>query len=94
MISILPEGKQLWGGPCQKIEIDDVDVRPIGAKGGEKNDPEDPEAWDAEIRKAGIGGTFEFSDGSLLESGKVGGGAFVIDTDGQEKEVECRVVET
>ena len=50
------------------------DVRPIGIKGSEKNDPEDPDAWEAEIRKAGIGGAFVFSDGtcSLLESGKVG----------------------
>ena len=44
---------------------------------------------EAEIRKAGIAGAFVFCDGSLLESGKVGGGAFVVDTDGREKEVEC-----
>ena len=36
--------------------------------------------------KAGIAGEFVFSDGSVLESGKVGGGAFV---EGREKEVEC-----
>ena len=71
-VSILPEGKPLWGGPCQKIEIEGVDVRPTGAKGSEKNDLEDPDAWEAEIRKAGIGGAFVYSDGSLLESGKVG----------------------
>ena len=50
-------------------------MRPIGVNGGEKNDPEDPDAWEAEI-KAGIGGAFVFSDGSLLENGNVGGGAF------------------
>ena len=84
MVSILPEGKPLWGGggACQKIEIEEVDVRPIGTKGSEKNDPEDPDAWEAEISKAGIDGAFVFSDGSLLESGNVGGEAFVIDTDG------------
>ena len=42
IVSILPEGKPLWEGPCQKIVIEEVDVRPIGAKGIEKNDPEDP----------------------------------------------------
>ena len=31
------------------------------------------------------------SDGSLLESGNVVGGAFVVDSDGREKEVECRI---
>ena len=74
MVSILLEGKPLWGGPCQKIEIEEIDVRPIGVKGGairvkggEKNDPEDPDAWEAEISKAGIGGAFVFSDGSLVE---------------------------
>ena len=35
-VSILPEGKPLCGGPCQKIEIEEVDVRPIGTKGSEK----------------------------------------------------------
>ena len=27
MVSILPEGKPLWGGPCQRIEIEEVDAR-------------------------------------------------------------------
>ena len=26
-VSLLPEGKPLWGGPCQKMDIDEVDVR-------------------------------------------------------------------
>ena len=67
MVSILPEGKLLWGGSCQRVEVEEIDVRPCGVKGGEKNDPEDPNAWEVEIRKAGIGGEFVFSDGSLLE---------------------------
>ena len=32
-----------------------------------------------------------FSDGSLLEGGNVGGGAFVVGMDGREQEVECGV---
>ena len=32
-----------------------------------------------------------FSDGSLLDNGNVGGGAFVVGTNGREDEVECRV---
>ena len=35
---------------------------------------------------------FVFSDGSLLESGNVGGGAFVVGMDGREQEVECGMV--
>ena len=31
-------------------------ARPIGVKGGEKNDPENPDAWEAEISKLGRGG--------------------------------------
>ena len=73
IVSILPEGKLLWGRPCQKIEIEELDIRPIEAKGSWETDPEDPDAWEDEIRKAGIGGAFVFSDGSLLENGKVGG---------------------
>ena len=91
MVSILPEGKPLWGGPCQRVEVEEVDLRPCGVKGGEKNDPEDPDAWEAEIGKAGFGGAFVFSDGSLLESGNVRGGAFVVGMDGREQEVECGV---
>ena len=66
-VSLLPEGKPLWGGPCQKVEIDEVDVRPTGGKGSDQ-DPEDPDAWEIEIGKAGRGGAYIFSDGSLLES--------------------------
>ena len=50
-----------------------------------------PDAWEAEISKGGIDGAFVFSDGSLLESGDIGGGAFVVGTDGREQEVECRI---
>ena len=93
MVSILPEGKPLWGGPCQRVVIEEVDLRPCGVKGGENNDPEDPNAWEAEMSKVGFGGAFVFSDGSLLENGKVGGGAFVVDVDRREKEVGCGVGE-
>ena len=61
MVNILPGGEPLWGAPCRKVEVEEVDVRPSGARGSEKNDPE-----------AGIGGAFVFCDGSLLESGNVG----------------------
>ena len=76
-----------WGGTCPKVEIEEVDVRPGGGKENEK----DPEEWEKEIRKAGIGGPYIFSDGSLLESGNVGGGGFVRGTDGREREVECGI---
>ena len=51
-VSILPEGKPLWGGTCPRIEIEEVDVRPTRGKESEK----DPEAWEKKIGKAGIGG--------------------------------------
>ena len=100
-VSILPEEKPLWGGPCRKIEIEEVDVRPTGGKGSEQ-DAEDPEAWENEIGKAGIGGAYVYSDGSLLESGNrdgidngeggnVGGGAFVVGPEGGESEVACGI---
>ena len=41
--------------------------------------------------KRGSGRAVVYSDGSLLESGNVGGGVFVVGTDGQEKEPECGV---
>ena len=81
MVRILPEGKPLFGGPCQKVEIKEVDVRPV-------DDPKDPEAWEKEIGKEGVGGAYIFSDGCLLESGNVGGGAFVVRTEGGEEEVK------
>ena len=90
-VSILPEGKPLWGGPCQKIEIEEVDVRPIGVKGSGKDDQEDPDARETETSKAGSGGAFVFSDGSLLESANVGGGAPVVGMDGRGQEVECGI---
>ena len=97
MVSILPEGEPLWGGPCQRIEIEEVDVRPAGGKESEK----DLEEWEKEIKKAVIGGAYIFSDGSLLESGNVGGGAFIVGSRGEEAvgvgvdvrehEVECGI---
>ena len=68
-----------------------MDVGPCGAKGSEKNDPEDPDAWEAEISKTGKWGDYVFSDGSLLEGGNVGGVAFVVKEGGAEEEVECGI---
>ena len=61
-VSILPEGKPLWGGSCRKVEVEEVDLRPV-------DDPKDPGAWEKEINKTGKGGAYVFSDGSLLEGG-------------------------
>ena len=44
-----------------------------------------------DIRKAGVGGAYIFSDGSLLESGNVGGGAFIVGSRGAEVEVESGI---
>ena len=77
MVSILLEGKPLWGGSCRKVEIKEVILRPV-------DDPKDPDAWEKEFRKAVIGGAYVFSDGSLLESGNVGGGAFIFGSKGAE----------
>ena len=65
-VSILPEGKPLWGGQCRKVEVEVVDPYLV-------DDPKDPDAWEKEISKAGIGGACVFSDGSLLENGPCGG---------------------
>ena len=43
MTSVLPEGKLLWGGPCRKVEVEEVEVEPMGGKGS-KEDPGDPHA--------------------------------------------------
>ena len=59
------------------MDIEEVDVRPMGGKGSEQ-DSDNPEAWEKETGKAGKGGAHIFSDGSLLESGSVGGGAFIV----------------
>ena len=64
--------------------MEELDLCPV-------NDPKDPEEWKQEIRKTGIGGAYIFSDGSLLESGNVGGGAFVVGINGREQEVECGI---
>ena len=84
MASILPEGKPLWGGSCRKVEVEEVDLCPV-------NDLKGPEEWEKEIGKEGIGGAYIFSDGSLLESGNVGGGAFIVGSRGAEVEVECGI---
>ena len=68
-VSTLPKCKPLWGGPCQRVKIEEVDIRPSGGKDS-KQGPEDPEAWEREIGKAGLGGAYMFSDGSLLEGGE------------------------
>ena len=41
--------------------------------------------------KAGIRGTFVFSDGSLLEGGGIGAEAFIVGSGGAESEVECGI---
>ena len=87
MVSILSEVKPLFGGPCRRVEIEEVDVRPCGGPESEK----DPEEWEKEIGKAGKGGVYIFSDGRLLETGNVGGGAFVVGTEGEVDEVKCGV---
>ena len=48
-VRILPEGKPLWGGPCQRIDIEEVDVRLSGGNESEQ----DPDRWEQEIGKAG-----------------------------------------
>ena len=55
------------------------------------DDPKDPGAWEKEIGKEGVGGAYIFSDGSLLETGNVGGEAFVVGTDGVETEVKVEI---
>ena len=44
--------------------------------------------WEKEIDRFGKGGAYIYSDGSLLEGGNVGGGAFVVSNDGAEEETE------
>ena len=79
------------GGPCQRTKLEEVDVRPTGWKGREKNDLEDLGAWGDEIGKVGKGRAFVFSDGSPLESGNAGGGAFVVGSYGAKEEAECGI---
>ena len=43
------------------------------------------------IGKAGKGGAFVFSDGSILEGGNVGGDALIVRNDGVEVEIECSI---
>ena len=61
--------------------MEEIDLCPV-------KDPKDPEEWEKEIGKAGIGVAYIFSDGSLLESGNVGGGSFIVGSGGVEAEVE------
>lgn len=69
MVSILPEGKPLWGGSCRKVDIVEVDVRPPGGK-DRQDDHKNPDAWEKEISRVGKGGAYVYSDGSLLDGGK------------------------
>ena len=48
----------------------------------------DPEECEKEIGKAGVGGAYIFSDGRLLETRCVGGGAFIVGSEGTESEEE------
>ena len=34
-VSVLPEGEPLWGRPCQKVNIEEVDLRPSGTRGSD-----------------------------------------------------------
>ena len=52
MVRILPEGKPLWVGPCRKIEIGEVDIRPTGGQDSPDN-PRNPNAWEKEMSKEG-----------------------------------------
>ena len=91
MVSVLPEDKPLWGGPCRKVEIEGVNVRPAGGGEDSKDDPKNSDAWEKEIGKIGKGGAYVFADGSLLDGGNVGGGAFVVEKGDREMEVECGI---
>ena len=42
-IRLRRRGKPLWGGACQKVEIEEVDVRPAGGKDSQ-DDPKNPDA--------------------------------------------------
>ena len=68
------------------MEIEEVNIRLV-------DNPKEPEAWEKEIGKKGAGGTYIFSDSSLLELGNVGRHALVVGTEGQEQEVECGIGE-
>ena len=91
---VLPEGRPLFGGPFRRVDIEEVEVRPCGGKGSNQ-DPEDPEACEREIGKAGLGGAYIYLDGSLLNNnndndngGKVGG-SFGVGPGGEESEAGC-----
>lgn len=73
MVTILTKGKPLWGGRCQRVEVEQIDIRPGGGRGS-PDDTDNPDIWEKEIRVAGVGGAFIYSDGSLLEGENVGGG--------------------
>ena len=67
---------------CRMVKIEEIDIRLCREKGS-KQDPEDPEAWEREIEKAGLWKGYVFSDGTLVEGGKVGGGAFILWQEGE-----------
>ena len=60
-----------------------MDVRPTGGKDSQ-DDPKNPDAWEKEISRIGKGCAYVYSDGSLLEGGKMGGGSFIVRNDGVE----------
>ena len=44
-----------------------------------EQDPNDPKAWESEIKNTGLGVAIIYQDGSLLDWGRVGGGTFVVE---------------
>ena len=53
--------------------MEEVDVQSASGKDS-LDDPKNPDAWEKEVSRVGKGGTYLYSDGSLLEGGNVGGG--------------------
>ena len=50
--------------------------------------PGGPSGWEAEIYAEDKGGAVVYSDGSLLEGGNVGGGAYVVEENGERALLE------
>ena len=66
-----------------------MDVRPAGGKTAKTTQRTD--VWEKKISRIGKGGAYVYSDGSLLDGGNVCGRAFVVEKDGKEMKVGCRV---
>lgn len=75
-------GEATMGGPCQKMEIEKVDVRPSG--GNRTPNTQTREGY----RESRGRGRYVYSDSSLLESGNVGG-ACIVGTGEAESKVGC-----